>query len=128
MKKIIVFVLAIGFAIAGLYYGYVTGNLGKSDLEFISPGDNKATSSPVSRTETVRNLIDKLQAEREQDPTFKAKTVEMEKELEAEIASMRQALKDHRKAQSRLDALTIIQTQYDVELNELEKANKVVLK
>jgi hypothetical protein len=45
----------------------------------------------------------------------------MEKELEAEIESMRKSLVEHRKAQSRLDALMIVQTQYDIEISELEK-------
>lgn len=90
------------------------------DIEYKAPEQVIETKAPT-RQETVKALINQLQAERENDPTFKAKTAEMEQELEQEIANMRKALAEHRKAQSRLDALTIVQVQYDMELSALEK-------
>lgn len=98
-----------------LAYDHTVGK----NIEYKAP---TASQTPtVTRQETVKQLIDDLQKARENDPTFKAETARLQKELDDRIASMRTALTNNRKAQSRLDALTIIQVQSDVELSELTK-------
>lgn len=125
MKKIIgntiiiIIIASVGVAYAGYF-------LLKPNAYVSEPKDTAtASSTPVNKADVVKAMIDRLQAEREQNPTFIAETLRMEKELDAEIARMRQALKDNRKAQSRLDALMIVRTQYEVELYDLEKANQI---
>lgn len=94
------------------------------DVSYIS---SQVANKPT-RVEQVESLISKLQADREQDPTFKAESARMEKELEVEIGDMRNALAKQRKAQSRLDALMVVQTQYDMEISDLQEANHVIIK
>lgn len=121
-KKIIALVIAAlivgGIVIHSRFSSLEIDN--SLNLAFDESGELVEASEPINRTVDVKNLIDELQSEREQDPTFKAETKKMEDELEKEIASMRQALRDHRKAMSRLDALTIVQTQYDMEIAQLQ--------
>ncbi|HEY9826364.1 MAG TPA: hypothetical protein V6D19_13025 [Stenomitos sp.] len=121
MKKIIIIVAVLSAIGAGVYF------YGNESIEFTSTVVPEAIAKTESRTDTVKNLIDELQAKREQDPTFKAETKKMEDELEAMITKMRKDLVEHRKAQSRLDALVIVQTQYDMEISDLEEANQLVV-
>lgn len=122
MKKIIIIVTVLGAIGAGVYF------YGNESIEFTSTVVPEVVAKSESRTDTVKNLIDELQAKREQDPTFKAETKKMEDELEGIITQMRKDLVEHRKAQSRLDALTIVQTQYDMEISDLESANELIVK
>jgi len=115
MKKIIIAIVLISIAVA-IALGY------NNKIEFVAASVPQVEKK--SRIETVKDMINDLQKERENDPTFKAKTKEMQNELDKEISHMRKALEDHRKAQSRLDALMIVQTQYDVEISDLKESTE----
>lgn len=112
-KKIALIIALLSVSGVLVHYFFVGKNIEVSNPPVV-------VSKPT-RQQTVEQLISKLQSEREQDPTFKAETARQEKELEQEITDMRKALIQHRKAMSRLDALTIIKTQYEVELSNLQK-------
>lgn len=71
-----------------------------------------AVKAPT-RLEQTQTLINELQAQRENDPTFIAET---NKEMDA--------LKQSRVTQSRIDALTIVQTQIDDEIASLSTTTK----
>lgn len=116
----VIFIVLLGIGTTTYYLSNKL--LSSTDYE---SSKQEVTTGKVTRQQTVEQLISKLQAEREQDPTFKAESERMERELETEIANMRKALAAHRKAQSRLDALTIVQVQYDVEIAQLEKDNQL---
>jgi len=118
------FVIFIVLLAIGSTTYFLFGKL-MTNTNYESPKQEATKGTQPTRQQTVEQLISKLQAEREQDPTFKAESARMEKELEQEITEMRNALKAHRKAQSRLDALTIVQVQYDVEIAQLEKDNQL---
>lgn len=116
--KIFFVIFIVLLAIGSTTY-FLFGKL-MTNTNYESPKQEVTKGTQPTRQQTVEQLISKLQAEREQDPTFKAESARMERELETEIANMRNALKAHRKAQSRLDALTIVQVQYDVEIAALQ--------
>jgi predicted ribosomally synthesized peptide with SipW-like signal peptide len=119
MKKFIILVVVMALLAGGTYAYFNKANT----VAFVN--ETKAAEPKVqSKTEQVKKLIDQLTEERKQNETFKAKKKQMEAELEKEVASMRQALKDHLEASARLDALTIVQTQYDMEISELQKISK----
>lgn len=80
---------------------------------------NEVTHKPT-KLERTQALIDQLQLEREQDPTFIKATEEERQLLDKEIARLEREFKARRKEQSRLDALFVLQTQMDVELSNIE--------
>jgi hypothetical protein len=71
-----------------------------------------ATTTEPTRLQQTQSLIDSLTEQRKGDQSFIQETKKEEAELQA-----------RREAQARIDALTIVKTQLDMEIDALSKTN-----
>lgn len=105
MKKIIITAVVLIALVTGIYFA-TTGFASTTS-------ENMVSAAQPTRLQQTQTLINQLTEQRKLDPSFIAETVRREAEL-----------KKMREIDARIDALTIVKTQLDVEISNLETTKK----